>query len=84
MKKFDVCLSENSEDYLNWDWEKIAGEQMAEFENSSAVMYIDKLLYGYGGFKKYKYGRLLFEFFLQLNFTGVLPNYDLFIPMVLW
>jgi len=61
MKKLDECVKENNNDYLSWDWEKIAKEQMTNYEQSSAVMYINNLLYGSGGFKKYKYDRLLFE-----------------------
>jgi hypothetical protein len=66
MKKLDKCLTENSEEYLNWDWEKIAQEQMTNFEQRSAAKFIDNLLYGYGGFKKYKYDRLLFNLLYTL------------------
>lgn len=73
MKKFDECLSENNNDYLNWDWEKIAQEQMTEFEQRSAAQYINALLRGFGGFEKYhqvdqanlclnsRYDRILFD-----------------------
>lgn len=61
MKKLDLAIIENTDDYLTFEWEKIAKEQMTNFDKSSAVSYIDKLIYGYTGFKKYKYDRLLFN-----------------------
>ena len=81
MKKLDTCLSENCNDYLTWDWEKIAKEQMTNIEQSGAVKYINNLLYGYGGFKRYKYDRLLFEVLYTLasqhdsEATELLINY---------
>ena len=81
MKKLDECLKENSNDYLSWDWGKIAKEQMTNYEQSSAAMYINNLLYGYGGFKRYKYDRLLFEVLYTLasqhnsEATELLLNY---------
>lgn len=79
MKKFEKCLRENSNDYLNWDWEKIAQEQMTEFQQRNAALYINALLRGFGGFEKYyqvdqanlclnsRYDRLLFD--LLYNFA---------------
>ncbi|MHB1377221.1 MAG: HEAT repeat domain-containing protein [Candidatus Humimicrobiaceae bacterium] len=73
MKKLDKCLIENSEEYLNWDWGKIAQEQMIEFAQRNIALYINALLRGFGGFEKYyhldkdnlclnsRYDRILFD-----------------------
>jgi len=33
-QKLDACLLDNSPDYLQWDWEKMAADEMSETEKS--------------------------------------------------
>jgi len=60
-QKLDACLLSNSTDYLQWDWERMAADEMSDRPDRSVVNLIDFLVTGFGGFKKYKYDRLLFE-----------------------
>ena len=60
-QKLDACLLDNSPDYLQWDWEKMAADELSDRPDRSVVNLIDMLMYGFGGFKKYKYDRLLLQ-----------------------
>jgi HEAT repeat protein len=70
MGKLDRSLTENSDDYLSFDWEGMGKEQVTNFGGGSAASYIDKLISGYYGFKKYKYDRLLFNVLYTIAARG--------------
>lgn len=71
MSDLDECRKNSSTDYLDWDWDAIATEIMGTSYNpSTPSVFIDRLMGGYYGFKKYEYDRQLCQLLEKCVLNG--------------